>query len=132
MPQLVTPWNPGSPGHDGYCTPTVEVIERTFDVLESGESSGCGGTETLAPVPVVTRQRAPLQASETEVPRNGKLCETLSRPRDASSASNLEWKRRIRYFTWAYFTRDLDQDEVGPDSTDEELKLSAVLLMRLL
>ncbi|KKK15106.1 hypothetical protein P175DRAFT_0481301 [Aspergillus ochraceoroseus IBT 24754] len=92
------------PGDDGYRTPTIEDAEQDLSRNVSIDSQG---NAFLQPTGSRLRE-AHSSALETARQPSSRKSErddlTITRTESEFSASRLSWKKRIRHFTWAFFT----------------------------
>ncbi|KAL2832389.1 voltage-dependent anion channel-domain-containing protein [Aspergillus cavernicola] len=93
-----------SPGADGYRTPTIEDAEQ--ELSKTLSIDGRGNT-SLQP----TGSRVREAHSSALESMQGPLCHTyneadmtLSRSISEATGGKLNWKKRVRHFTWAFFT----------------------------
>ncbi|KAI9373971.1 voltage-dependent anion channel-domain-containing protein [Aspergillus egyptiacus] len=100
-----TPRHMRSPGADGYRTPTIE--DTTQGLTKTLSADGYGGA-SLQPTGSCVREA---HSSALEL-AHGTLCHaysqpdpsTLSRTISQATSGKLSWRRRIKHFTWAFFT----------------------------
>ncbi|KAI9933406.1 hypothetical protein MW887_007879 [Aspergillus wentii] len=113
MNGLLVPRHMRSPGDDGYRTPTIEDAE--LDLSISQDDNPFFHSARMNVRKAHTSALESLHAPQLRLPEGpGDKDEadgltsidqtSLSRKETDSSAVNLSWKKRIRHFTWAYFT----------------------------
>lgn len=84
-----------SPGDDGYRTPTIEDAEKDLALQDN-----------LFPLPPGTRAReahtSALEALHRPLTRKSE--ERGEEVEDDDEEASIDWKKRIRHLTWAFFT----------------------------
>lgn len=88
IPKLVIPRYLLQPGQDGYLTPTIEDFEKTGQPSSHQEH-----IEVVPPSPFSHLPPSSLGASASTGPSH-----------DVEKVEKLEWKRRIKHFTWTFFS----------------------------
>jgi hypothetical protein len=94
------------PGDDGYCTPTFEDAEN-YIAVQSNDNSLCLSASTRARKTQFSALQALHGSSYRKPEGNGVTdVERVRLPQSESRHSDavLSWRKRIRHFTWAFFT----------------------------
>lgn len=101
--QLPVPRHLRSPGDDGYRTPTIEDTERDFTVPENAlcQCPSSAGTDVRD---AHTSALENVHRASYRKPDGDMDGATLPHSESGYSAKKLTWKKRIRHFTWAFFT----------------------------
>jgi hypothetical protein len=90
-----------SPGAEGYRTPTIEDTEKDLSRTLSENNA------VLQPTGSLVREAHSSALESTHGSFRNRYSEvdmSLNRTMTESSAGKLSWKKRIRHFTWAFFT----------------------------
>ncbi|KAL3436318.1 voltage-dependent anion channel-domain-containing protein [Aspergillus tetrazonus] len=90
-----------SPGAEGYRTPTIEDTEKELSRTLSESNAALQPTGSL----VREAHSSALESTHGSFRnRYSGVDMTLNRTITESSGGKLNWKKRIRHFTWAFFT----------------------------
>lgn len=100
---LLVPRHMRTPGDDGYRTPTIEDAERITSMF-GGEDRQTAVRDAHTSGLESVLQKASSRATDPFKQESSQCAEPNGHFDRAGTEFPLNWKKRIRHITWAYFT----------------------------